>query len=169
MQLHQFKPYKKQKKKKRVGRGPGSGLGKTCGRGHKGQKARAGSGAKPGFEGGQIPLIRHLPKRGFVNRFSEQYKIVNIDKLNKFPSNSIITPKILKEHRIIKSKNLSVKILGEGSIDKPLVVKSNKFSKTAIEKIEKAGGKIELIPKPIKKTVIQRRYNFKHPDKLKAR
>jgi len=132
------------KNRKRVGRGPGSGHGKTSCRGHKGQKSRSGGGTKPGFEGGQMPLQRRLPKRGFTNIFQEQYSVVNIRSLDKLEETAI-TPEILAAAGIIKDQRNRVKILGEGDISKPITVKAHAFSASAKEKIEKAKGSIELL------------------------
>ncbi len=134
------------KKPKRRGLGTGSGHGKTSCRGHKGQKARSGHGnLRPGFEGGQMPLIRRVPKRGFINEFKKKLEIINLKALNSFEANSTITPDILKERRIIKKIGDGVKILGEGEVINPLIVKAHYFSKSAQEKIEKAGGKVEVL------------------------
>ncbi|MBL7084693.1 MAG: 50S ribosomal protein L15 [Candidatus Omnitrophica bacterium] len=133
------------KRRKRVGRGMGSGHGKTSCRGHKGQKARSGSKLRPGFEGGQMPLARRLPKRGFRNPFKIKYQILNIEKLNRFKKDSTVTPQILKEQGLIKNENLPVKVLSMGKISKALNIQTQAVSKAAKIKIEKAGGKIELI------------------------
>lgn len=132
------------KNRKRVGRGPGSGHGKTSCRGHKGQKSRSGGGTKPGFEGGQMPLQRRLPKRGFTNIFQERYSVVNIGALDKLEETAI-TPEILADAGIIKNQKNRVKILGQGDISKPITVKAHAFSASAKEKIEKAKGSIELL------------------------
>ena len=134
------------KTRKRVGRGTGSGLGKTSGKGHKGQNARSGGGVRPGFEGGQLPLFRRLPKRGFSNAmFKTTYAVLNLDDLNKFEENTEITPELLKEMGILKNQLNGVKILGNGTLEKKLTVKANQFSKKAKEEIEKLGGKAEVI------------------------
>lgn len=134
------------KTRKRVGRGTGSGLGKTSGKGHKGQNARSGGGVRPGFEGGQLPLFRRLPKRGFTNAmFKTTYAVLNLDDLNKFEENTEITPELLKEMGILKNQLSGVKILGNGTLEKKLTVKANQFSKKAKEEIEKLGGKAEVI------------------------
>lgn len=134
------------KKRKRRGIGPGSGHGKTSCRGHKGAKARSGHGnLRPGFEGGQMPLIRRVPKRGFINEFKKEIEIVNLGTLDSFEPNSTITPEILMEKKLIRRLGDGVKILGEGEVRKPLIVHANYFSKTAQEKIEKAGGKAEVL------------------------
>ena len=132
--------------KKRVGRGPGSGLGKTSGRGEKGQKARSGASINPLFEGGQSPLYRRIPKRGFKNAlFKVRYATVNVSELNVFDDNTVITPALLKEKKIIRKELDGVKVLGNGSLEKKLTIQANKFSKSALEKIEKAGSKAEVI------------------------
>ncbi|HSH36357.1 50S ribosomal protein L15 [Schnuerera sp.] len=135
------------KKRKRIGRGTSSGHGKTSGRGHKGQKSRTGGGVRPGFEGGQMPLIRRLPKRGFTNIFAKEYAIINVEDLNKFEDNTVITLELLIDEGVIKKGKAidGVKVLGDGDINKKLTVKAHKFSKTAAEKIEAAGGKVEVI------------------------
>jgi len=134
------------KGRKRVGRGDGSGHGTYSGRGIKGQKSRAGCKMRPGFEGGQLPLIKRLPqKRGFANIFRKEYNIININKLNMFEAGSEVTPEKLVASGVVKSLRKPIKILGEGDIDHPLSVKANKFSATAKAKIEAAGGKAEEI------------------------
>jgi large subunit ribosomal protein L15 len=132
------------KKRKRVGRGVGSGRGKTSTRGHTGQKSRSGKKIKAWMEGGQMPIQRRIPKRGFTNIFRQEYQVVNLEKLNKCQSGDI-TPDTLRELGIIKSTRLPLKILGVGELKSALNIKANAFSKTAAEKIEKAGGKIEVI------------------------
>ncbi|HOA90478.1 MAG: 50S ribosomal protein L15 [Bacillota bacterium] len=146
MQLHELSPAPGSKKtSKRVGRGIGSGLGKTAGKGHKGQLARSGGGKGPGFEGGQTPLQRRLPKRGFTSIFKKEYAIVNLADLDRaFADGEVVTPESLYEKGVIKKK-LDVKILGNGELGKALTVKAQKFSKAAVEKIEAAGGKVEVI------------------------
>ena len=134
------------KTRKRVGRGAGSGLGKTSGKGHKGQNARSGGGVRVGFEGGQLPLFRRLPKRGFNNyEFRTEYAIVNVGDLNDFKDGSVIELSNLKESGLVKKEKDGIKILGNGELTKKLTVKANKFSNTAKQKIENAGGKIEVI------------------------
>lgn len=147
MKLHTVKPNPNATKtRKRVGRGPGSGTGKTAGRGENGQNSRSGGGVRIGFEGGQTPLFRRLPKRGFSNaRFKKVYAIMNLDDLNKFEDGAEITPKILKDMGLVKNTLDGLKILGNGTLEKKLTVKANKFSKTAKEQIEKLGGKAEVI------------------------
>lgn len=146
MKLHEIKPSPgANKKAKRVGRGPGSGRGKTSTRGHKGQKARSGGGTRLGFEGGQMPLYRRIPKRGFTNIFKKEYTIVNVKDLNVFVDGTEVTPEILKEKGLIKSLKNEVKILGDGQLEKVLTVKAHKISKQATEKITAQGGKVEVI------------------------
>ena len=132
--------------KKRVGRGPGSGLGKTSSRGQKGQKARSGGSINPVFEGGQLPLYRRIPKRGFTNaKFKTEYAVINISKLNVFEDGTVVTPALLKDTGLVKKQYDGIKVLGNGTLTKKLTVQANKFSKTAIEKIEESGSKIEVI------------------------
>jgi large subunit ribosomal protein L15 len=147
MKLHELKPAEGAKHvRKRLGRGIGSGTGKTAGKGHKGQNARSGGGVRLGFEGGQTPLLKRLPKRGFNNtRFATELVEVNVAKLNKFEAGTVVTPQLLKEANIIKSFKDGVKILGTGEITVGLTVQAKAFSKSAIEKIEAAGGKAEVI------------------------
>ena len=146
MKLHELKPAAGSKKApKRIGRGTGSGLGRNAGKGEKGQNARSGGGVRPGFEGGQMPLYRRLPKRGFTNPFSKKYVSINLDRLNIFENGTEITPELLLERRIISKVLDGVKILGNGTLERSLIVKGCKFSKAAIEKIEAAGGKVEVI------------------------
>ncbi len=147
LQLNNIKPAEGSKKSvKRLGRGIGSGLGKTSGKGHKGQWARSGGGVRPGFEGGQMPLTRRLPKRGFKNRFVKVYTTVNIEAFEKFDNGTEITPDFLLENGVIsKIEANGVKVLGNGTLTKKLVVKASKFSKSAVEAIEKAGGTVEVL------------------------
>ena len=146
MQLNGIKPGEGAKHyKRRVGRGIGSGIGKTAGRGHKGQKSRAGGYHKVGFEGGQMPMHRRLPKRGFVNPTRKEYALVNIEDLNSFAADTEVTPTFLMEQGIVKNARSGIKILGNGDITVKLTVKANKFSQSAVEKIEAAGGKTEVI------------------------
>jgi large subunit ribosomal protein L15 len=147
MQQHNLKPpVGSTRKRKRVGRGDGSGHGSYSGKGCKGQKSRAGGGVRLGFEGGQLPLVKRLPrKRGFVNLFKTEYCLVKVGELNSFSANSEISPKELFEKGLINSFKYPVKILGDGDIDRPLVVKANKFSVAAQKKITAAGGKVEAI------------------------
>ena len=145
MKLHELRPAKGAKKsRKRVGRGIAAGQGKTAGRGTKGQNARSGGGVRPYFEGGQLPIVRRLPhKRGFKNRFKVHYAPVNVGRLLSFEENIVITPDVLAEAGIIRSPQEPVVILGNGDLDKPLVVKAHRFSAAAREKITKAGGSVE--------------------------
>ncbi len=132
--------------RKRVGRGVGSGLGKTSGKGHKGQNARSGGGVRPGFEGGQLPLFRRLPKRGFKNAlFKTRYAVINLSDLDKFEEGAVVTPELLKEMGLIKKQLDGVKVLAKGTLTKKLTVKANKFSDAALREIEKIGGKAEVI------------------------
>ena len=132
--------------RKRLGRGVGSGLGKTSGKGHKGQNARSGGGVRPGFEGGQLPLYRRLPKRGFSNaNFKTTYAVINLSDLNKFEDGAIVTPEVLKEMGLVKNQLDGIKVLGNGTLEHKLTVKAHKFSKRALEEIEKLGGKAEVI------------------------
>lgn len=147
VQLNELRPNPGARKKPtRKGQGIGSGLGKTAGRGHKGQKARSGGGVRPGFEGGQMPLQRRMPKRGFTNApFKKEIIIVNLNRLNKFEAGAVVTPEVLLEAGVIKKIGDGVKILGNGEIDRALVVQAHAFSKSAAEKISAAGGKAEVI------------------------
>lgn len=145
MKIEDLKPAVKRKKKKRVGRGPGSGHGKTSCKGHKGQKVRSGGTKGPGFEGGQMPLQRRLPKRGFKNRFKKEYTIVNLRDINKIEGMDVITPDVLLERGIIKNLKDGLKILGEGELERPLTIKADAFSASALAKITAAGGKWELL------------------------
>ena len=132
--------------KKRVGRGSGSGLGKTSGRGQKGQKARSGGSINPVFEGGQLPLYRRLPKRGFSNYpFKKEYAVINLSDLNVFEDGTVVTPALLKERGIVKKQLSGIKVLGEGQLEKKLTVQAHKFSKSAIDKINESGSKAEVI------------------------
>ena len=149
MKLHELRPNEGggSKAKKRLGRGIGSGLGKTSGRGHDGQNARSGGGVRPGFEGGQMPLFRRLPKRGFKNIFAKDFAIINIEDLNVFEDETVVTPDLLISQGLVKKGRVShgIKILGNGEITRKLTVQAQAFSKSAIEKIESAGGKVEVI------------------------
>ena len=132
--------------KKRVGRGPGSGLGKTSGRGQKGQKARSGASINPVFEGGQLPLYRRIPKRGFKNaRFKTVYGVINLADLNKFEDGTVVTPALLKDTGLVKKQYEGIKVLGNGKLEKKLTIQANKFSESALEKIKEAGSKAEVI------------------------
>lgn len=146
MKLHDLKPaVGATTAPKRLGRGVGSGLGKTSGKGHKGAKARSGGGKRPGFEGGQMPLTMRLPKRGFTNNFRTEYAAVNVDRLEIFEDGMTVTPVELIQYGILKNVQDGVKILGNGELTKKLTVQANKFSASAKEKIEAAGGKAEVI------------------------
>ncbi len=146
MRLHDLKPAAgSTKNRKRVGRGAGSGLGTTAGRGMNGQNSRSGGGVRPGFEGGQMPLFRRLPKRGFKNINRKHWAIINVEALNAFENEAVITPELLMESGHIKKINDGLKILGDGELNKKLTVKANKFTQSAISKIEAAGGKAEVI------------------------
>lgn len=146
MKLFELQPASGAKKApKRIGRGIGSGLGKTSGKGHKGQKARSGGGKGPAFEGGQTPLQRRLPKRGFTNNFRIEFAEVSLEKLNRFENGTEVTPEMMVEAGIVKKIGDGIKILGNGDLTKKLVVKGTRFSKSAVAKIEKAGGKAEVI------------------------
>ncbi|BEP30108.1 50S ribosomal protein L15 [Helicovermis profundi] len=146
MKLHELKPAKGAvKDRKRLGRGTGSGTGTTAGRGMNGQNSRSGGGVRPGFEGGQMPLFRRIPKRGFTSRNKKEWAIVNVDMLNSFEDGTEINPVFLIEQGLIKNVKDGVKILGNGDLTTKLTVKANKFTKSALEKIEAAGGKAEVI------------------------
>lgn len=146
MKLHELKPSEgSRKERNRVGRGTGSGNGKTSGRGHKGQKARSGGGVRLGFEGGQLPLFRRLPKRGFTNINRKEYAVVNVGTLNRFEDGTEVTPELLIETGVISIAKSGIKVLSEGKIEKKLTVKANKFSAAAKEAIEAAGGQTEVI------------------------
>lgn len=146
MKLHELKPAEGSRKaRKRVGRGIGSGTGKTSGRGQKGQNARSGGGVRPGFEGGQTPLFRRLPKRGFTNVNRKEYAIVNLEALNRFEEGTEVTPELLIETGVVSKEKAGIKILAKGTIEKKLTVKAHKFSSAAKEAIEAAGGKTEVI------------------------
>jgi large subunit ribosomal protein L15 len=146
MRLEELKPaHGARKKSKRVGRGPGSGAGKTASKGHKGQKARSGGVKGAGFEGGQMPLQRRIPKRGFTNIFRKEYSVVNLADLEKFSGSDPVTPEMLKQNGLIKDVKSGVKILGTGELKSKLIVRAHKFSKSAVDKIQAAGGKAEVI------------------------
>ncbi len=132
--------------KNRVGRGSGSGLGKTSGRGQKGQNARSGGGVNPVFEGGQLPLYRRLPTRGFSNHiFKKEYAVINVSDLNVFEDGTVVTPALLKEMGIVKKQLAGIKVLGEGTLEKKLTIEAHKFSKSALTKINESGSKAEVI------------------------
>ncbi|MDQ0220573.1 50S ribosomal protein L15 [Peribacillus cavernae] len=146
MKLHELKAAEGSRKEtKRKGRGIGSGNGKTAGKGHKGQNARSGGSVRPGFEGGQTPLFRRLPKRGFTNINRKDYAIVNLDALNRFEDGTEVTPALLIETGIVSKEKAGIKILAKGNVEKKLTVKAHKFSSTAKEAIEAIGGKTEVI------------------------
>ena len=146
MKLHNLSPAPNSTKApKRLGRGIGSGTGKTSGKGHKGQNARSGGGVRPGFEGGQMPLIRQLPKRGFTNNWAKVYTTINVSDLEKFEAGTIVTAQMLKNKGVIsKIENYGLKVLGNGNLTKALTVKAQKFTQSAAEKIKNAGGTIEV-------------------------
>ncbi len=146
MKMHELAPaIGSTKEAKRIGRGHGSGNGKTAGKGHKGQHARAGHGMRPGFEGGQMPLQRRVPKRGFNNIFAEEWAAINVSALEVFEDGTVIDAAALAEKGIIKKANLPIKVLGNGNLTKKLTVKLNAYSASAAEKINAAGGKAEVI------------------------
>ena len=146
MKLHELSPAEGSTKAGyRVGRGPGSGNGKTAGKGHKGQNARSGGGVRPGFEGGQLPLYRRLPKRGFYNQFGKTYTVVNVEALNRFDNDTVVDTAALLASGVVSSVCDGIKVLGRGELTKKLTVKAAIFSATAKEKIEAAGGKTEVV------------------------
>ncbi len=146
MKLHELAPPAGAKKKpKRIGRGPGSGHGKTATRGHKGILARSGGVKRPGFEGGQMPLIRRVPKHGFSNPFRIEYAVVNLKALKALGSVEQVTPQVLLDAGLVKRRTQPIKILGMGEVGKPMVIQAHKFSKSALEKIQAAGGRAEVI------------------------
>ena len=146
MRLEELQPTEGSKfVSKRIGRGPGSGKGKTAGKGHKGQNARSGGGVRPGFEGGQMPIYRRLPKRGFTNIFAKEYITVNVEVFEKFDKDTVITAELLKEAGVISKIKDGIKILGRGEVTKPFIVKAAKFTESAAAKIVAAGGKYEVI------------------------
>jgi large subunit ribosomal protein L15 len=146
MRLHELRPPEGARKAaKRKGRGMSSGLGKTAGRGQKGQKSRSGSGIRRGFEGGQMPYFQRLPKRGFTNIFKQKWNIVNVSDLTVFDQGTVITQEILLEAGLVKNLSDPLKVLGNGELDRKLEIKANRFSKQAVKKIEAAGGKAEVI------------------------
>lgn len=146
MKLHELRAVPgATKAPKRKGRGTATGQGKTAGRGMNGQKSRSGGGVRPGFEGGQMPLYRRIPKRGFTNIWGTEYTAVNVSELNRFEAGTVVTPELLKETGLAKQVKDGIKILGNGTLEKNLTVQAQKFSKTAIGKIEAAGGKAEVI------------------------
>ena len=145
MKLSELRPAKgATSERKRVGRGKGSGLGKTAGKGHKGLRARSGGGTKPGYEGGQMPLQRRLPKRGFVNVFRKEWEIVNVKSLNRFPAGSVVDAAALRAEGLIRGNADGVKLLGNGEVDRKLTVKVDQASRAAVEKVVAAGGTVEV-------------------------
>ena len=146
MKLHELRAVPgATKAPKRKGRCTATGQGKTAGRGMNGQKSRSGGGVRPGFEGGQMPLYRRIPKRGFTNIWATEYTVLNVEDLNRFDAGTVVTPELIKEVGMAKQVKDGIKILGNGTLEKNLTVKAHKFSKTAVEKIESAGGKAEVI------------------------
>ena len=146
MKLHELRAVPgATKAPKRKGRGTATGQGKTAGRGMNGQKSRSGGGVRPGFEGGQMPLYRRIPKRGFTNIWGTEYTVLNVEDLNRFDADTVVTPELMKEIGMVKQVKGGIKILGNGTQEKNLTVKAHKCSKTAVEKIESAGGKAEVI------------------------
>ncbi len=146
MELNELKPSVPRKARKRVGRGESSGLGKTAGKGSNGQKSRAGGGTKPGFEGGQMPIIRRTPKRGFSNYpFKKEYAIINLDVLNRFEEGTVVTPELLLETGIVSKMLDGLKVLGNGNLEKKISVEAHKVSKSAQKAIEEKGGSVEII------------------------
>lgn len=147
MKLHELTPPAgSRRRRKVVGRGPGSGHGQTSGRGEKGQKARSGGSSRPWFEGGQLPLHRRIPKRGFTNTFRTEYAILNVKDLERFEAGATVTPATLREAGLLRRAGAPVKILGEGTLSKALTVAAHRFSRSAAEKIQAAGGRLEVIP-----------------------
>lgn len=146
MELHNLKSTEgSTHSKKRLGRGVGSGTGKTAGSGHKGQNSRSGRGTRPGFEGGQTPFFKRIPKRGFTNRFRKEFAIVNVSELNRYEDGTVVTAELLLKDRLIRKIMDGLKILGEGDLTKKLTVQAQKFSGSAVAKIEAAGGSVEVI------------------------
>jgi len=146
LDLHNLKPAKgANKKRKRVGRGPGSGLGVTAGRGHNGQKSRSGYSRRWGFEGGQMPLYRRVPKRGFTNIFRKNWVVLNVRDLNRFDDGETVSPELLMEKKVVKKIRDGLRILGDGDLERKLTVRAHHFTASAREKIEKAGGTVEVI------------------------
>jgi len=146
MRLDELKPNSaRTKNSRRVGRGIGSGSGKTSGRGHKGQLARSGGHSRPGFEGGQMPLVRRVPKRGFTNIFKKKLAIFNVSELDRFEAGTVVTPELLVETGLVKKIGDGVKLLGEGEVTRPVTVRVHAVSKQAAAKVEAAGGKVEVI------------------------
>ncbi|MBP2674414.1 MAG: ribosomal protein [Deltaproteobacteria bacterium] len=145
MKLSELRPAEGAKtQRKRIGRGKGSGWGKTAGKGHKGLRARSGGGTKPGYEGGQMPMQRRLPKRGFTNVFRKEWAIVNVKDLNRFPADSVVDADALRGEGLVKSAATGIKLLGGGEVDRKLTVKVDRASKAAVEKVQAAGGIVEV-------------------------
>ena len=145
MKLSELRPAEGAKtRKKRIGRGQGSGSGQTSGKGHKGLKARSGGGIRPGYEGGQMPMQRRLPKRGFNNIFRKEWSVVNVKDLNRFPADSVVDAEALCDAGLVKRSAAGIKLLGDGNIDRKLTVKVDHASKAAIEKVQAAGGTVEV-------------------------
>ena len=146
MKLHELRAAEgSTKNRKRRGRGTATGQGKTGGRGMNGQKSRSGGGVRLGFEGGQMPLYRRIPKRGFTNIFGTEYTTINVKDLNRFEAGTVVTPELLEETGLVKQVKDGIKVLGDGALENSLTVKASKFTKSAVEKIEAAGGKAEVI------------------------
>lgn len=145
MKLHNLKPIQGTKDRKRVGRGTGSGTGKTAGSGHKGQNSRSGGSTRLGFEGGQTPFFKRIPKRGFTNYNRKEYAIVNVGDLNKYDADTVVTPELLLQDRLITKIESGLKILGNGQLETKLTIKANKFTASAVEKIQSVGGTVEVI------------------------
>ncbi|QVK21439.1 50S ribosomal protein L15 [Mycoplasmatota bacterium] len=145
MKLHEIKPVQGSKDRKRVGRGVGSGTGKTAGKGHNGQNSRSGGGVRLGFEGGQTPLFKRLPKRGFTNFTRKEYAIINLEDLNVFEEGTVVTPELLMEKRMIRKLEAGLKVLGNGKLDKKLTIKAHKVTRSAQEKIDAVGATVEVI------------------------
>ncbi len=146
MKLHELRAAEgSTKNRKRRGRGTATGQGKTGGRGMNGQKSRSGGGVRPGFEGGQMPLYRRIPKRGFTNIWGTEYTTINVKDLNRFEAGTVVTPELLEETGLVKQVKDGIKVLGDGALENSLTVKASKFTKSAVEKIEAAGGKAEVI------------------------
>ena len=146
MKLHELKPAAGARKARtRIGRGPGSGTGKTSGRGENGQRSRSGYSSRASFEGGQMPLVRRIPKRGFTNIFRKEYRTINVDRLNGFEAGAVVGPDILQSAGLLRKGRSQVKVLGNGELKVALTVQAHKFTKSAAEKIEAAGGKAEML------------------------
>ncbi|MBE0568512.1 MAG: 50S ribosomal protein L15 [Deltaproteobacteria bacterium] len=145
MKLSELRPAEGAKtQRKRIGRGKGSGWGKTAGKGHKGLKARSGGGTKPGYEGGQMPMQRRLPKRGFTNIFRKEWSVINVKDLNRFPPDSVVDAEALRGQGLLKRTATGIKLLGDGEVDRKLTVKVDRASKAAVDKVQAAGGTVEV-------------------------